>query len=244
MPQREDYSRSRYEGDRRRDAGHGRAGISHARSAGNGHGSSHSRSADRVPRVSEGASRVQAARDQASRQQTTPTRRYRDEATGMFEPVGKHAAGRSRSGMDVEITYSRRLANGDAIARRDRDSYTRQTYTRAEEEATASRSMFRVLLLVLASVIYWPIAIVGVTAPFSEGFNPGTLSMGQVVFSRVWLAFVLLGAFYLAITNIGHFRDCPIFRARGKGSKLVRIIVFLLADIAISFVVIRLVCLF
>ena len=227
MARRDEFSRGNY----------GRDGAS-----GNGSHARHSR--DRVPQVNEGASRVQAARDQASRQQTTSTRRYRDEATGVFDPVGKHAADRSRIGGNVEITYSRRLANGDAIARRERDAYSRQTYTRAEEEAVSSRSMFRVLLLVLASVIYWPIAIVGVTAPFAEGFNPGTLAMGQVVFARIWLAFVLLGAFYLAITNIGHFRNLPLFRARSKGGKLLRIIVFLLADVAISFVIIRLVCLF
>ena len=227
MPGRDEYSRSRY----------GRNGAS-----GDASRARHSR--DRVPRVNEGASRVQAARDQAGRQQTTSTRRYRDEATGMFEPVGKHSSDRNRIGGNVEITYSRRLANGDAIARRERDSYSRQTYTRAEEEAVSSRSMFRVLLLVLASVIYWPIAIVDVTAPFSEGFNPGTLAMGQIMFSRIWLAFVLLGAFYLAITNIGHFRNLPLFRANGKGGKLLKIILFLLADVVISFVIIRIVCLF
>ena len=82
------------------------------------------------------------------------------------------------------------------------------------------------------------------TAPFSEGFNPGTLAMGQIMFSRIWLAFVLLGAFYLAITNIGHFRNLPLFRASGKGDKLLKIILFLLADVVISFVIIRIVCLF
>lgn len=179
-------------------------------------------------------SRPRAGRGQAS----SPSRH----AGAPARQSGKHVGAHSRIGGDVEITYSRRLANGDAIARPERDSYTRKTFTRVEEEEVASRSVLRILVLVLASVIYWPIVIVGVTAPFMEGFNPGTLAMGQIVFSRVWLAFVMLGAIYLAVTNIGHFRDLPIFRASGKAGKLLKIIVFLLADIAISFAVIRIVC--
>lgn len=147
---------------------------------------------------------------------------------------------RRRPANDVEIIYPdgyRPIDDRDRDARGD----TRFYRSRRDEDEESSRSIFKILITIVASIIYWPIAIIGVVSPFMEGFNPGGLAMWQVVFSRFWLAFILLGAVYALVVNLGNFRHARFFRGRNK---VLRIIVFLLADLVISFIVIRLVCLF
>jgi len=171
--------------------------------------------------------------------------RRRTAPSGGRSSQGREAAGRQqerrRPANDVEIVYPDGYRPINSSNRGERDLDARPYRSKRDEDAESSRSIFKILLLIVASLIYWPIALVGVVSPFMEGFNPGGLAMWQVVFSRFWLAFVLLGAIYAVVVNLGHIRDARIFQGRRKVLKLIG---FLLVDFAISFVLLRVICMF
>ena len=108
-----------------------------------------------------------------------------------------------------------------------------------QDTSTRSASTLHTLATIIASIVYWPIAIIGVSAPFLPGFNHGNLQMWQTVFSRFWLAFVLLGFIYALVINLGGLRMSSIF----DGRRTLKIGIAIIADIALSFILIRIVCL-
>lgn len=180
------------------------------------------------PSKGQGQARAQAAQAQGEGRRQDSSRR-------------RSAATKKKVANDVEIVYP------DGYRPIDRDKDSRGDYGRAfyrskrDEDAESSRGIFKILLVIVASIVYWPVALVGIISPFMEGFNPGTLAMWQVVFSRFWLAFVLLGAIYALVINLGGVRNARIFRGRRR---MLKIVLFVIADFAASFVLLRLVCLF
>lgn len=107
-----------------------------------------------------------------------------------------------------------------------------------QNASTRSAGTLHTLATIIASIVYWPIAIIGVSAPFLPSFNHGNLHMWQTVFSRFWLAFVLLGFIYALVINLGGIRMSSIF----DGRRTLKIGIAIIADIALSFVLIRIVC--
>lgn len=118
-------------------------------------------------------------------------------------------------------------------------NYSEPDLEYVQNTSTRSASTLHTLATIIASIVYWPIAIIGVSAPFLPGFNHGNLHMWQTVFSRFWLAFVLLGFIYALVINLGGIRMLSIF----DGRRTLKIGVSIIADIALSFVLIRIVCL-
>ncbi len=134
--------------------------------------------------------------------------------------------------------------NADTTSARPSSAY-HQNYVESDLEynqATARQSSGSVhkIAAIIASIVYWPIAIIGVSAPFLSGFNHGNLHMWQTVFSRFWLAFALLGFIYALVINLGGIRMSSVF----DGNRPLKIAIAIIADIALSFVLIRIICFF
>ncbi len=96
------------------------------------------------------------------------------------------------------------------------------------------------LITLILSIIYWPFVIIGIASPFIEGFNFGTLDLWQVVLSRILISFIALGIPYVLAVNIGGIRRAA-FLQRNRVLKTVLLVV---AGVFISFVLIRIVCIF
>lgn len=118
-------------------------------------------------------------------------------------------------------------------------NYNEQNYGYGQSTEAYSRGTLQKVITVVASIIYWPVALIGVSAPFMSGFNHGNLHTWQTVFSRFWLAFILLGFVYALIVNLGGIRTSRLF----DGARPVKIAIALAADVALSFVLIRVICL-
>ncbi len=117
-------------------------------------------------------------------------------------------------------------------------SHRSPDYRYGLSERRQPASGIRKVVTIVASIVYWPVAIVGVTAPFLPGFNPGNLAMWQAMFSRFWLAFALLGFAYALVIDLGGIRSAHLF----DSGRPLKIAVALIADVALSFVLIRIVC--
>lgn len=102
-----------------------------------------------------------------------------------------------------------------------------------------SNRALRIAVAAIASIIYWPFAIVGVASPFMEGFSFGTLAAWQVIFARIWLAFLLLGFLYALIVNLGGIRNRGFFRK----AKPFKIAIAVVADVLLTVIVIKAICL-
>ncbi len=143
----------------------------------------------------------------------------------------------SRSTGSVGLHSSK--AKGRTIARplRNANDY-RSLY--GIKDATRTRNPLQTPIAVILSIVYWVFVAVGMVSPFLEGFDPGSLNMWQVVFTRTWLSFPLLGVVWAFAVNLGDLRDSEVLR-HGKLLKIAAIIVL---DVLISFALIRIVCLF
>ncbi|MGI6216994.1 MAG: hypothetical protein ACOYIK_05205 [Coriobacteriales bacterium] len=170
----------------------------------------------------------------------TGSRKGRDpnNTTSGMRPVnGTHAHENvMRSASGIEISEPMRTGSESERMSEIR-SVSLPSHSREEDSDSSS---LKILLLIFANVIYWGIVAIGCISPFLPDFNFGSLAPWQIIFSRLWLSFVLLGAFYAAITNVLHFRNWKIFQK----SKVKRITLFLVGDVVVSFVLIRLICLF
>ncbi len=148
---------------------------------------------------------------------------------------GQHAGQRTNSGAGA---YTGSHANHSRYAV---DSTYRQSYDDygyIDDGRTGGASSIRKVVTIVASVIYWPIALIGVSAPFLPGFNPGGLHMWQAVFSRFWLAFALLGFVYALVIDLGSIRSSGFLGGRPS-----KIAIAIVADLALSFVLLRIMCL-
>ena len=135
----------------------------------------------------------------------------------------------SRAANHEQDTKLHRRNTQKNLRRRNYEEYSRQT-----------SGFIRTLAIILVTIIYLLVAISGIATPFLPDFNFGTLAPWQVYFARFWLALVLLGGIYAVAVNLFHIRNARFFQSY----KALKIILFIVADIAISFIVIRLVCLF
>lgn len=114
-----------------------------------------------------------------------------------------------------------------------------ESYSGKHAKKGKSTSKAQTVATIIASMVYWPLAIVGIASPFMDGFDFGTLAPWQVIFTRIWLAVALLGFIYALIVNLGSIRDRGFFRK----AKPLKIAVAVVADIVIAFGLIRIVCL-
>ena len=120
------------------------------------------------------------------------------------------------------------------------DDYEAERQRETQEVAKKEGNrVIRILVTVIVSIVYWPLAAIGVISPFLEGFNFGALAPWQVIFARFWLAFVMGGILYALAINLFHVRNWSFFQ-KMKPLKIALVVVL---TIAISFGVIRLVCL-
>ena len=121
------------------------------------------------------------------------------------------------------------------------DDYATERQRKTQESVKQDGNrVIRIIVTVIVSIIYWPLAAIGVISPFLEGFNFGALAPWQVIFARIWLAFVMGGILYALAINLFHIRDIRFFQKM----KPLKIALAVVLTIAISFGVIRLVCLF
>lgn len=171
--------------------------------------------------------------------------RYTETHNGGTHSGGTHSRGTAfdgpRNGTAFDGAHGHmplRSASGASGISQMTPSHRSPDYRYGLSERRQPASGIRKVVTIVASIVYWPVAIVGVTAPFLPGFNPGNLAMWQAVFSRFWLAFALLGFAYALVIDLGGIRSAHLF----DSGRPLKIAVALIADVALSFVLIRIVC--
>lgn len=147
--------------------------------------------------------------------------------------IGQTTTGSQDAYQSIDYMETGYAAEGSGAA-----STESAVYTGTHAQKDSNRAL-RIAVAAIASIIYWPFAIVGVASPFMEGFSFGSLAAWQVIFARIWLAVVLLGFLYALVVNLGGIRNRGFFQK----AKPLKIAIAVVADVLLTVVVIKAICL-